>query len=78
MLAGHDHFYERLVIDTIPYFVNGAGGGGLYGFGPPVLGSVAEYNDDYGAMLVIATEHRISFQFITWQGYVVDYFEMNR
>ena len=78
VLAGHDHIYERLVIDTVPYFVNGAGGGGLYGFGPPVLGSVAEYNDDYGAMLVIATEHRISFQFITWQGYVVDYFEMNR
>jgi hypothetical protein len=78
VLAGHEHAYERLVIDTIPYFVNGAGGGGLYGFGASALGSAVQYNDDYGAMLVIASERRISFQFITWEGYVVDYFEMNR
>ncbi len=78
VLAGHEHLYERLVIDNIPYFVNGAGGGGLYGFGYSALGSAMQYNDDYGAMLVIAREHSISFQFITWEGYVVDYFELNR
>jgi len=78
VLAGHEHLYERLVVDTIPYFVNGAGGGGLYGFGYTAPGSAMRYNDDYGAMLVIAREHSLSFQFITWEGYVVDYFELHR
>ena len=41
VLAGHDHDYERLIIDGLPYFVNGLGGGGIYQFTTPVPGSGA-------------------------------------
>ena len=30
VLAGHDHTYESLLVDGIPYFVNGLGGGRIY------------------------------------------------
>jgi tartrate-resistant acid phosphatase type 5 len=72
VLSGHDHTYERLSIDGFPYFVNGLGGGAVYAF--PIIseGSVVRYNDDYGAMLVIATPQAITFQFITRAGEVID------
>ncbi len=72
VLAGHDHTYERLEIDGIPYFVNGVGGGAIYAFTSISEGSMARYNDQYGAMLVEATAHRIHFQFITVDGERVD------
>jgi tartrate-resistant acid phosphatase type 5 len=52
VLAGHDHTYERIMHDGIPYFVNGLGGSSIYSFGTPVSGSVVRYDSDYGAMLV--------------------------
>jgi hypothetical protein len=63
VLAGHDHFYERLESDGIPYFVNGAGGGGLYAIGEPEPQSVFRYNDDYGAMRIDAGETCIAYAF---------------
>jgi tartrate-resistant acid phosphatase type 5 len=63
VIAGHDHNYERLIIDGFPYFVNGAGGGGLYAFDTPIEGSIIRYNRDYGAMLVEADAERIEFAF---------------
>jgi len=30
VFSGNDHYYERLIIDDFPYFVNGSGGGTLY------------------------------------------------
>lgn len=63
VIAGHDHNYERLLIDGFPYFVNGAGGGGLYAFDTPIEGSIVRYNRDYGAMLVEADTERIEFAF---------------
>ena len=32
VLAGHDHTYERLLVDDLLYFVNGVGGGAIYQF----------------------------------------------
>ena len=74
VLAGHDHTYERLTIDGIPYFVNGLGGGAIYSFFNVVDGSQIRYNDDYGAMLVEADEQSITFQFVSRQGEVIDTF----
>ena len=54
MLSGHDHDYERILVNGFPYFVNGLGGESLYSFGTPISGSVSRYNSDYGAMLVQA------------------------
>ena len=72
VLAGHDHTYERILQDGIPYFVNGLGGRSIYAFGAPVSGSQVRYNDDYGAMLVEASTAQIVFQFIARTGAVID------
>lgn len=72
VLAGHDHFYERIVLNDFPYFINGLGGGAIYNFGEPTEGSQMRYNADYGAMLVEASDAQISFQFINRQGEVID------
>jgi len=72
VLAGHDHVYERIVLDGFPYFVNGLGGASIYNFSTPVLGSEARFSSDYGAMLVEADASHITFQFITRTGEVID------
>jgi len=72
VLAGHDHTYERIIKDRTLYFVNGLGGNSIYNFGIPVSGSQYRYNNDYGAMLVDATNTNIKFRFITRTGVVVD------
>ena len=72
VLAGHDHTYERILYDEIPYFVNGLGGKSIYGFGTSVEGSQFQYNGDYGAMLVEANKTQILFQFISRDGIVRD------
>lgn len=74
VLAGHDHTYERLFIDGLPYFVNGLGGKSLYSFGTPVAGSHVRYRDDYGAMLVEASDTCLTFQFINRQKAIIDTF----
>jgi tartrate-resistant acid phosphatase type 5 len=73
VLAGHDHTYERLLIDGFPYFVNGLGGyPARYPFGREVEGSQIFFNEEYGAMLVEATETAITFRFVTRTGQVID------
>jgi hypothetical protein len=69
VFAGHDHLYERLMVDqnkdgkTIPYVVTGAGGRDLYNFGTPLAESVVRYNSDFGAMIVEATDKYMNFKF---------------
>ena len=63
VLTGHDHDYERLLVDGIPYFVNGVGGGAIYAFETPIPESQFRYNKTYGAMLVTANETQITFEF---------------
>lgn len=72
VLAGHDHTYERLLINGMPYFVNGLGGGSIYNFEDVHPGSQARYNADYGAMLVEADANRMVFQFFNRQGVLID------
>ena len=71
VLAGHDHTYERIFRDDngdgtfMPYFVTGLGGRSLYrlpnsGF---VKGSQVRYNDNYGTLLVTATDTTLTFEF---------------
>ena len=71
-LAGHDHTYERLIIDGFPYFVNGLGGASRYAFDVILSGSQKRYNADFGAMLVNANDSSITFQFINRSGTVID------
>jgi tartrate-resistant acid phosphatase type 5 len=68
VLAGHDHTYERIVLNGFPYFVNGAGGAPLYGFGTPIAGSQVRYSDEHGAMRVTATQETLTLQFFSTDG----------
>jgi tartrate-resistant acid phosphatase type 5 len=73
VLAGHDHTYERLEVDGIAYFVNGLGGHhARYPMRSQAEGSQIFFNEDYGAMLVEATETQMAFQFISRAGVVID------
>jgi tartrate-resistant acid phosphatase type 5 len=78
VLCGHDHYYERLMVDGFPYLINGLGGGPIYAFGSIADGSLVRYNDDYGAMLVVADSNQMTFQFITRQGEVIDNYQISR
>jgi hypothetical protein len=77
VMAGHDHTYERLDVNGMPYFVNGLGGRSIYPFSnvgnlPPGVTSMVRYNSDYGAMLVTATETGMTSQFFNANGVLVD------
>jgi len=78
VLSGHAHTYERLLVDGIPYFVNGLGGGVIYDFGNPLPESQFQYNADYGAMLVTASEHQIVFEFYTREGVLKDSYTVTK
>ena len=73
VLAGHCHFYQLMIIDGFPYFVNGLGGSPEKSeFLTPVPGSETQYNDDWGLMLIEADTSRINFRFVTIGGRVID------
>jgi len=76
VMAGHDHTYERLIIDGFPYFVNGLGGRSKYGFGSPIPGSQVRYNDDYGAMLAESYQDSIVFKFYSRANELIDYYTL--
>jgi hypothetical protein len=78
VVTGHDHVFERLQVDGIPFFVNGLGGHSIYNFGAPLSGSQIRYNTDYGAMRVEATRDWLRFQFIARDGSTVDDLTINR
>lgn len=72
LLAGHEHIYERVMVDGFPYIVNGLGGKSLYPFGEPIEGSVVRYNDDYGAMIITADADSMTLSFFSRTGIGVD------
>ena len=80
VMAGHDHDYERLQVDGIPYFVNGLGGKSKYPWGsPPLTGTAVtqyRYNSDFGAMKVTYDAGTLTTQFITRTGVVKDTFQL--
>jgi hypothetical protein len=78
VLAGHDHDYERLMVEGIPYFVNGLGGGEIYYFTFIHPGSLFRYSDSHGAMLVEATPSQITFQFYAIPGLLIDTFVLSQ
>ncbi len=77
IFQGHDHTYERIIVDNIPYFVSGNGGRSLYGCGSPIAGSSGCLNGDYGAMLVTATDSNINFKSYYRTGALVDEYDLD-
>ncbi len=78
ILSGHDHIYERLSHDGIPYFVNGVGGGAIYAFDEIEPESQFRFNGNYGAMLVTATAQAVQFQFFARTGALIDAFSLQK
>ena len=79
VLAGHEHSYERLHKDGIPYFVNGLGGRRpIHPFGSPKQGSAVRYNQDFGAMLISVDETCMNFSFFNRSNEVIDSYTMNQ
>lgn len=76
VMAGHDHTYERIKKDGIFYLVNGLGGGPIYPFGVPVEGSLVRYNDDFGALMVEASQVSLMILFVNRSGETIDIFEI--
>ncbi len=78
VFMGHDHTYERLIEDGIPYFVDGIGGGPIYDFSGSFPGSQAQYNQDYGALLVSADGQQMTFQFFSRSGQMIDSYQISK
>ncbi len=76
VLSGHDHGYERLLVDQLTYIVNGLGGAEIYDFGAPLAESQVRYNDDHGAMLVEASADQMTFKFYSRAGLLVDTYSL--
>lgn len=84
ILAGHEHFYESSLVGNIPQFVVGSGGK-WRGLNPvnrfalqPIPGSRVRYNQDYGAMLVTASDLCINFSFYNRQDKLIDSYTLTR
>ncbi len=66
VLAGHAHTYERLLVDGIPYFVNGLGGAEMYQFKPtPQAQSAFRFTGEFGAQLITASRCKLRLDFMT-------------
>ena len=72
VIAGHDHFYERLEEEGIFYMVNGAGGKDLHPFGLLEAGSLVRYNQDHGAQLINATARCLNITFFSRASTLID------
>ncbi len=78
VFAGHDHDYERLEIDGLPYIVNGLGGASLYVLGERLPGSLASYDANFGAVLVDADSTRFQSRFFNTDGQLIDQLVLNK
>ncbi|MEK6222228.1 MAG: metallophosphoesterase [Chloroflexota bacterium] len=78
VFAGHEHFYERLVVNEFPYIINGLGGGPRYAFGEIHPGSQKRFRAQNGALMVQATQKNLTVQFFTITGVEIDTFELNK
>jgi hypothetical protein len=65
VFSGHEHSYERLIIDGFPYFINGLGGASSYTFKDALPGSVVRYNAAPGAIRVDATAENLTIEFFS-------------
>jgi tartrate-resistant acid phosphatase type 5 len=72
VLAGHDHVYERLDVDGIPYLTVGLGGASLYGFAESLPGSTTRFNGDFGAVRVTVDRSSMTFDFVDAGGHTID------
>jgi len=86
VFAGHEHEYERLLEQGLPYFVSGLGGFSFRVFRTPIPGSVSRYTGDFGAMRVVIDGDAVTAEFLSLDdgadgangGRLIDTFTMHR
>jgi hypothetical protein len=76
VLAGHDHGYERLAAQGIPFVVNGMGGADLRAIGAPIPESQVRFDGDHGAMLIEVDHLGLTAQAIIGGGQIIDAFSI--
>jgi tartrate-resistant acid phosphatase type 5 len=76
--SGHEHIYERLSVDGIPYFISGTGGSPRYGIGSPLPESRARDASDFGALFVSVHAQSLTFDYVTVSGKHVDSFALEK
>jgi hypothetical protein len=77
VLTGHQHQYERLIIDGFTYVVAGLGGAlNRFDFATTQPGSVVRYNADFGALRARVTHQEIDFEFHNTSGDLIDSFSI--
>jgi tartrate-resistant acid phosphatase type 5 len=72
VLAGHDHTYERAVVDGLTFLVNGLGGAPEYEFKRAIPNSLFRYQAKHGAQLALATAKELRITFVAVDGTRVD------
>ncbi|HEY0135264.1 MAG TPA: metallophosphoesterase, partial [Nannocystis sp.] len=72
VLAGHDHNYERFVVDGLDYVVTGTGGAALRKFVTEEPGSQRGHANGFGALRGEANEERMTLDFIGVNGGRID------
>lgn len=78
VLSGYYHVYERLLVDDLPYFVNGLGGAYISGFGETDANSRFRYDENNGALLVDAGDAQITFRLVNRDGRIVDEYVLQK
>jgi hypothetical protein len=76
--TGHDHTYERLDVDGLPYIVNGVGGKELYELGEPLPESLVRHTDVHGLVLVTATATELTSRFLDARGQELDVLRLHK
>ncbi|CAN5791282.1 hypothetical protein BH23CHL8_BH23CHL8_10010 [soil metagenome] len=78
VMAGHEHFYERLAAEGIPYLINGLGGARRYRFKAIDPGSVRRFRADWGALRLKATATSLKGAFVSVGSGTKDRFSLSR
>lgn len=71
VLCGHEHYYERLIINNVTYVTSGGGSATLFVPGEPLPGSQSVSRSSHFVMLEIYPD-RIALQAIDVNGVVID------
>jgi hypothetical protein len=72
VLAGHDHTYERLNVEGLPYIVCGVGGRSLYSLNELDPNTVVLRTGRFGALFASATATRFRLRFESTEHEVLD------
>jgi hypothetical protein len=72
VLNGHEHSYERILVDGVTYLIDGLGGDDKFGFTTPIEGSQVRYGADWGALLGFPSENGLRFEFHSVGGELID------